>query len=1754
MADDNTDDKEIKDGTPVDETPPDEELSYQEKLKQELLQLQKMQATSIYPPKDQSQAPQEPVKPQDSITTDKLTIDPETPNLPQPDYTDKPDAKIRMLTTQSTPGKTFSPVVERAIEQASKLHNVDPNLLRGFVSVESGGDPNANRDNPGRQYKGLMQIGRTEWNTHGQGGDIYNPDANMMGGASLTQRNRQDFIRAMGREPTPAELYLVHQQGLGFFTNGTMTNIRGNLPAEAQTPENMTREGYERWWTNRINRAIKERGSAPTMRKVEDSNLPKGFLYAGPFADVGGEPLTKGGTADTPEAQAMIAELMRGKPLAQQAGTAGAAAEAAAERSSKYQPQTLPKVGTSRERQQAQGNLPVSVNQTDTLPIPGITQTPGERAYDDATNPSVMSTIMQEMQKRKDALPVVPAASKEPVPELSFLDKLKAVISTINSVAPYNWTAEGVKTAVDAAPQITKNAMDAVGTSAVQIPQGVISGLMSQPAQVFGGGTAAAIAAGGLLTGSQNAQQKALELQNEVEDWTKNRQQNVGIDPANIQPAQQAGQTIGENVGPGLIRTAKNLGFQYLANKTIIPGAEYMAQNYPIPNLNPVGTAEAATAFGRPPLIVQTPGGPVVANDATVQGLAWGGIFTLGIGASPNAVSRTIRIVKEMKPYGWTGMSDIFDPRRIVEGTQSSPNGPAWAASIASDKLKGGIVDNYQMMLDIADRQARYDKGKSVGIDPYAADAAKWKWRVQTGSGAQNLVNRAIVEGKVTTDDFRFDVPVPIAKLHEFAEANPMFPEYLKMRMVIEHLTNNALARQKLPATNKNPVGKFPDSVEDSFGRTLNLMDAQNRAHRLETDYPDFVTQHANYQNNLAATRDFVSDKNTNWVEHPIALNAQAIKMPTAPIFSHRADPKGFLDMVLTGQNPLSVAETAMRKAMANQMKFDAEQHYINNVASRDAFVPVSAEWVKNQGAKAAANGAILTRKMGGETTHWVADPLLVSMMNADHVPVTGLGGWALTSKNLFQSTTTGLFAPWFAPTGGVRAMEQGWTNAPSGVKDAQGRTRVAAGPFATLAAIPAQIVPRALDKMAPTVAWFENRIQNSNLGQLIDPAHHNIMSRAMEKAYQDSFYKRMLDAGAYSGTTLQQDRVIHSNVTQAMLNNPNPQMGPIFNLMNSSFGSWMKFAWGGVESAGRGVKNLGKATNESLRAVQEAPNFAWAYKVGKTADDIQRPTINGRAMSDAELAARMRNYTGDPSTRGFIYSENQQTGKQETLRYQPKNKFDEMRADAYTAVGQFAHGARMSTPWAGVLIQSPASTLKAMRDNPIRANLAFGISHVLPETAAYFWNMHQTEEDKERAQQEGRPPYDYLDYYLHQRTENNLMNNTYFAPTDGKRPEEGVEFRHYQEGILQRYMTRAWWQQYFGINMHNMKEDLAAATWGFLGGAVIPPQPSWYNALLGTQGAVSPQGWLGGIQKRRINQYITLGGGESPLELTARAIIPSLSDLGIQAYTAGKSAPTWGEVPKAAASAVGTRILERTFGVGDVLGFKPQRAGSSEVTDELWQRKHIIGDLLYRWNVWDTGGGKVKQKPASIEGGKYTAPFLPDKQPADGDYVPNAGQNQPEPKNPLYKMMMGELKKTFETDVPSKGGLGWKTMWKSYMEYGSLVARMKTVNRGDEGQWLADHNNPNNKDALGKTPEFLRAHGVDPTNFRQVRDFYAANHYAVANTMMKTIRATEQRIDAMPQIREMLKDRHFTMDMLDPNELGIRNPEDYEEHEKSAN
>jgi hypothetical protein len=825
-------------------------------------------------------------------------------------------------------------------------------------------------------------------------------------------------------------------------------------------------------------------------------------------------------------------------------------------------------------------------------------------------------------------------------------------------------------------------------------------------------------------------------------------------------------------------------------------------------------------------------------------------------------------------------------------------------------------------------------------------------------------------------------------------------------------------------------------------------------------------------------------------------------------------------------------------------MKYDSEVNYMR-MATGTAFTPREANWATGpEGAEARANGAVLKRTDAQGTHYWTADPLVVSLMNSDHVP---LGGWDVNfarAKSVFQATTTGAFAPWFAPTGAIRAMEQGWTTAPKDVKSASGRTVLPSGPYSSIKAVGQQLGPK-------TARWFTEALQNTSIGQMVDAKFHGLLGRTFEKAYNDSIYKRLQDAGAYNPETFQQAKEIHSTVTQQRLANTNAQMNPVHKFMENGADAWLKWAW-------RPLKAVAYTPlNETLRAIQEAPNYAWAHKTLKGSDATNRPTIKGRQMSDAEVAARMRDYTGDPATRGFIFSTDLY-GKKEQLRFldpklsksiapEPKFPVDRFvrnldqataagRANAYKSIGVAAHSGRALTPWSGVLFQSPASTIKAMRDNPIRANLAFVASSVLPEMVSYLWNAYHSNQlvfdsngqpvmDPDTGQQKVSP--DYVNYMMYGRGD--PMNNTYFA-TPGENPENGVEFKQFQETIFTRAMTRAFMHQYNGRSVYNMGEDIQDALMGFLKGAVVPPQPSPLTGLLGAYGLVMPEGWLGNVYNRRNNPNVAIGGGDSHIELMYRGLAPAIADIANQVHMAGITAPSWADVPKAVGTQVGKRIGKRTAVIGDVMGHDV--SGMTRLNEELWENKHAIDDLMYYYKVWDVGEGDVSTKGGSKAGKSYTAGYMKDLPPEnEKDIIWNPGMPQPKPQNPAYNVAMTEIAKTFGADNPDDGGIGFKSMWTNYKVYGNLVNRMRTVYEGNASAWAAEQA----KDA--SLVKWLRDRQVNPYDYNQVRNFYQARRNDAAQKILYVIKATEQRLDKDPRVRAALPPGQvFRLKDLNPN------------------
>lgn len=143
-----------------------------------------------------------------------------------------------------------SAATDAAIARAAKEAGVNPDTMRGIASIESGMNPSSNA-NRSTQYKGLYQIGHDEWRRFGQG-NIYSAEDNAMATARMFKENKRQFNQRYGRDPTDTELYLMHQQGLGFYTRGAMTNIGGNPYPGMHGPQ--THESFEAGWGRELAR------------------------------------------------------------------------------------------------------------------------------------------------------------------------------------------------------------------------------------------------------------------------------------------------------------------------------------------------------------------------------------------------------------------------------------------------------------------------------------------------------------------------------------------------------------------------------------------------------------------------------------------------------------------------------------------------------------------------------------------------------------------------------------------------------------------------------------------------------------------------------------------------------------------------------------------------------------------------------------------------------------------------------------------------------------------------------------------------------------------------------------------------------------------------------------------------------------------------------------------------------------------------------------------------------------------------------------------------------------------------------------------------------------------------------------------------------------------------------------------------------------------------------------------------------------
>jgi len=102
--------------------------------------------------------------------------------------------------------------IKDLIRRQALASGLDPNVMIRIAQIESGLNPNAK--NPNSSASGLFQF----INSTGRQYGLTNPfdaEQNTAAAMRFTSDNVGGLKRMLGRDPTPGEIYLAHQQGLG---------------------------------------------------------------------------------------------------------------------------------------------------------------------------------------------------------------------------------------------------------------------------------------------------------------------------------------------------------------------------------------------------------------------------------------------------------------------------------------------------------------------------------------------------------------------------------------------------------------------------------------------------------------------------------------------------------------------------------------------------------------------------------------------------------------------------------------------------------------------------------------------------------------------------------------------------------------------------------------------------------------------------------------------------------------------------------------------------------------------------------------------------------------------------------------------------------------------------------------------------------------------------------------------------------------------------------------------------------------------------------------------------------------------------------------------------------------------------------------------------------------------------------------------------------------------------------------------------
>lgn len=1082
---------------------------------------------------------------------------------------------------------------------------------------------------------------------------------------------------------------------------------------------------------------------------------------------------------------------------------------------------------------------------------------------------------------------------------------------------------------------------------------------------------------------------------------------------------------------------------------------EYMrfleAYNKPFLDAARVKDATPMTPPAEGTRTVMTLAGPMEMRESDLTMLGAMGILTLGMGLAPNVI-RGVSHTRFFAPV-------VRDVLHAPAGLESIANMQTYRKTVTGDVWSGLDRDlrRYGAPQDVRDRLAVLSQTHS-------------------GAAAQAHVDNALQQGRIELPGFRFNAPALADMSRRYSD--PIYGRYLDLLDTNEAM-NEAFWKLS-PARQQAQIAAGPMRMRGMDQHQV-LTEIQN----IEQMRPD--------------VKDFVKEVEALWrqVRH-FETTGEYATLSAADRKKQNADRPHFFpgsegrvtdeSRVLERSNWVEEFQREISRRLRRRMENEVKGQYINEFQT---YAPESHLDVLSSERRAnpdwADNGTMTSYFRRGRRQHIATDPLYASIYNIDPHMLTGqMTMIANTMKRGVEATTTGLGAPPFALTSGLRNwFISGMTEAAEMPLTKRSLLQPAVHFGSSVYALPQQLLP-------PLADWI-GRHALAPLADVLNNQQLRAMSQTLSRAYERSFIGQMERAGKNVGSS-------------AFIRDPTTQRNAFVQKIVQHQDGW-------VREFGHGYMRL-------IDAIHNAPGFGYAYRTraGK------HPSQSVRDMLDI---------TGNARISGRYW---ERAGKPIAL---PQRAQGTRYGKANQNLGRFMEAMRQSSPWFNVTMQGMRRVAKAYMDNPLQFIMAVNFYTALPALIGYLWNRYAGYDPQGQS---------YIDYQMNRRHDYGQTMWQYIA-VPGRPAAEGIELpiRMHEVAFIARMLEAAlhhWLggqmpdgTPEFGSVTHTTKEDLRKIllNWADIAAPALPPAVT--VPIAGVTNQVVGSGPFGGFQtyELRADPYDTdLPSNSKSIEAMARALAPGLADWAGQAVAAMFHDP--GTVQEKILHGLqqgGRRLTEKTALLRDVAGIKPPASGSNDVTETLFKKNKAINTLARFMRDIDHMAtdnpkyqgpyGWMNIKPGSKSGEEHVQGVMGDLFPAGTDatgqvhpgFTPFPGKPVALPTNPLYNEFIREVQQKFTRDATEKGrsgakvptgGIGYRSIWKRYSEVKKAIQSLRNVDAGNERFWK-ERVLEANPDAL----EIAARKGVNVNDPRAVRNYLEQVRQDYVKQILFTIRAVEQ-------------------------------------------